>query len=58
MKVLFGNGLKKELIKIMDSQGLNPSEEKEFDKVGTIIEKYEEIHFPIDDDSLKTKGKI
>jgi HTH-type transcriptional regulator / antitoxin HigA len=40
------------LISIMDNEGLNSSEEKEFDKVGSIIEQYEEIHFPIGIPSL------
>ena len=35
------------LIVIMDDKGLNAAQEKEFDKVGSIIEQYEEIHFPI-----------
>ncbi|PCI96055.1 MAG: transcriptional regulator [Flavobacteriales bacterium] len=41
-----------ELISIMDEKGLDASEEKEFEAVGSIIEKYEEIHFPIGIPSL------
>jgi hypothetical protein len=41
-----------ELIVIMDEKGLNSTQEKEFFEIGTIIEKYEETHFPIGYPSL------